>query len=836
MGSFYERRIVNADDIEIRHTLSDPLGGIVTPDDVELKLSNVDGFFNGTDMRGTAVDLTRFDREDAESVFEFSGTIMEQTINDDSVTVRLVSQDQDVLQTLIPRRTVTSSIFPLAHSEQGLGRTVPVVLGTVVSPYPLPYVTDNTSSNIYDYLVGEGSSYTAVSLYRDTAGDILSLVNSTEYSLNTTSYSGFTVARFPLRQVQFGGGLHTIYASVTGVQPEQNFGRAIRTVLTNSIWGLNQNNVDDTSFSSVESLSATVSSLACGGALLQSRPAVDVLNQLCMPQGMTLSKTNSNMWTLSIDQGSATATYQGRFGHGKGQHWNNVTEFGGLTRTPMRDAISKLHLDYAVDYRNNTYRNTVTRSVLSIGREKRIGNEFIQTGVTADKVVDYLSKRLIRGDQKASFTAGQEARNLKVGDLILYEAPQLSISSLGFKITEISRKLDTTRIAMEEWASSIYSYSEVSSIPPDITQPVEALWSVTTPTAPTSLLITGSGTVSDGQGGFSAFQVLHYNVTSEAYSQTYVRQRITTNSAWTTVAVNQTAGNSLSTRFDNLITGQTYALHVDRVNVLNPWLHAATEISSLRAPTDASGPTAPTSLAIVSQHLKNITFEWTASVDTDVQYYHWEVRTAASGGGTLVDEGNTEGPGTKVSLTLNQIAYSTTRYLRVLGHDWSNNDGAYSDSLSFSFSQIIAGDVGTDSIATVAVQDNAITDMGFSYTAGSTDVPDTEQQIELINVAADTLRGIVFLQGGFVSTIRTDTGSQDIFTEIRIRKDTITGTMLGYSAQQNPSQTSSMIACLSVGAIDVNPSSSQNYLLTARASVGSISVGYRYLSGLSTKR
>jgi hypothetical protein len=147
------------------------------------------------------------------------------------------------------------------------------------------------------------------------------------------------------------------------------------------------------------------------------------------------------------------------------------------------------------------------------------------------------------------------------------------------------------------------------------------------------------------------------------------------------------------------------------VNVLNPSLYRDTDITSKTAPSDASGPAAPTSLATISQHLKTITFGWTAPADKDVAYYHWEIRTAASGGGSVVVEGNTEGPGTKVTLTFTeaQIAYTTTRYLRILGYDWSGNIGTYSASLSFSFSQVVTGDITDLAITTAKIATANIT-------------------------------------------------------------------------------------------------------------------------------
>jgi hypothetical protein len=715
MGHLYERRILNADNIEVRHSLSDPVGGIITPDDVTLELSNTDGFFNGQDLRGTIVNLTRFDREDGESVSEFSGAISEQTITDDQAIVRLIGQDQDVLQTLIPKRTVTTSVFPLAHADQGAGRSIPIIFGETLSPYQVPYVTDNTSisdnatvpQQYCEYLIGEGTSYTQVSMYRNTIGDTLSLVSSMDYILNTTSYPGLTVAQFSKRQAMFTGGLHTLYATAIGMQPERNFIAAIRTTLTNSTWGLGQKIVE-TTFSSAESKLAAVGSLACDGVLVQPRPAIDILNQLCQVRGMTLSKTSSGAWTIALDQGSSTATFQSRFGHGAGQPWNNVITFNGFTRPPIRNAVSNLLLNYAVDYRaTNVYRYAASRSVSSRGRELRLNNDFIQTGQTADKVADYLSKRLIQGDLKATFSAGQDGRNLNVGDLILYDAPHLDVTSRPFRVTGISRKLDVTKVDVEGWASSIYSYTAASSIPPDVTLPIEIVWSTTTPAAVTSLSVVGSGVVANGQGGYSAFQTLGYAAPHELFAQTFVRQKTSANSQWTTVAVDQVNSATVSTRIDGLITGQTYDYRVSRVNIFNPSLYHDTDITSKTAPTDKIAPSAPTSLTVIDQQLKSLAVTFTPPPDLDVAKWHWEIRTVFN---SFLVEGDAEGSGLKVQLPpLNQLAYNTTYRVRLRGHDYSGNVGAYSSSLAFRFSQVGWEDLGGESVTAPAIGSGAIT-------------------------------------------------------------------------------------------------------------------------------
>jgi hypothetical protein len=842
MGTLYERRLLNAESLEIRHSLSDTLGGIIATDDVNIELSNTDGFFNNQDLRGTVVDVTLFDREDGSNLPSFSGKIAEQVLTDDRIRLRLTGQELDTIQGLLPGRTVTTSLFPEAHVEQGLGKAIPVVFGTDVGPYPTPYVGDDIANNQYDYLLGEGTQFFNTAFYRDSIGDILSLVNSTEYTISSSIYAGVTVARFPLRQAKFGGGLHTLYAYTDGRTAEQNFARAIWTTLTDSVWGLNTS-VDSASCSAAATRLDAIGLLSCNGVMWKQAPAIDVINQWLMVRGMTLSAVSSGVWSLTVDQTSSSIIYGATFGHGAGQPWNNVSEFGGLKRTSMQDLASTLVLDYAPDHRSGTMRLSVTRSVSTIGRERRIRNEFITNGATADKVIDYASKRLTTGDLKIHFVSGQDMRNLSVGDLFKYDAPRLGLSQQPFRIVSLSRKMDTTAVDAEAWTSAIYNYTQ-RTYPADITPPSETLWSATTPSPVTSLTIIGSGTVTDGQGGFTAFQTLRYNVpTSESYAQTFVRQRTSGNSQWLTVAVDQFTGVSLTTRIDGLVTGKVYDYRVSRVNMLTPSLAVNTDITSKAAPSDATAPGAPTTLAITDQHLKTITFQWTAPSDDDLAYYQWEIRTAASGGGSLVDSGDTEGPGAKVTLTLNQIAYSTTRYLRIRAVDWSGNVGSYSSSLSFSFTQIVTGDVGTDQITTPKIPDsnittpkindsaittpkvtnNAITVGGYYSNDAGTAVGDTEIEIGTLTLSTDG--GIVEVHGKADCLVDVAGGAGGNYTRmiLRIRKDSTSGTQLdlGRAGIFAPAGVDGeiVVTCALVG-YDASPATSQTYKLTAQRILG----------------
>ena len=245
-----------------------------------------------------------------------------------------------------------------------------------------------------------------------------------------------------------------------------------------------------------------------------------------------------------------------------------------------------------------------------------------------------------------------------------------------------------------------------------------------------------------------------------------------------------------------------------------------TMVATLVAPGDTTAPGAPTALTQVDKHLKTITFSWTKPADTDVAKYHWEIRTSASGGGSLVVEGDSEGPGQSTTITLNQIAYSTTRYLRVRAHDFSGNIGSYSASLSFSFAQVVTGDIGsgqvggteigTGAVATGNVAANAVTASGLYSINSSFGLSTSEQEIGTLTISTNG-GGVVIIAKARVGTTLNGDG-----ISLWLRKDTIsTGTQLDYGDFGIIGAYGDAVVTL-IG-FDSSPAATQTYKLSASA-------------------
>jgi len=681
----YERRILG--DPEVSRGLSDPLDGFAQVDEVTVELSNEEGFFNGRDLRGELLNLRRFDRYSTELLLELTGRVVAQSLLPDRISLRVASQDLDELQTVIPRLTVTSTLFAQAH-QSALGTPIPIIFGNV-KKLELTFVSDDIVLNRYDYLLGDSSVVSAATaVYRDTIGDTLGLVPPAEYT--TVVVGSYRLIRFTKRQISFGGGLHRIYADLTGLVTQRNFARAIQYILQ-TILGLS---ISTASFAAGATALDGIGSLFCDGVILDQRPAMDYLRQLCQVRGIRLSKDTLGAWTITVD--TQESTIHATFGIGRNQPWRNVQSVDGVDNTPLSEAIKTLYLDYRKEWRSGEYRLTVSRAVLTRGREERIQNDFISESITGDKTVDYLGKRKFYEDQRIRFTAGQEGRRLTELQLFKFDSPTLlSISNKTYRTISVRRSISSVDIVGVAWDPNIYVYS-VGTIPAEPSGDIDTELANTTPAAVTALILQSSGVVETLDGGFEAFMVLQYTVPVETFAQTIVRFRRNGTTSWQTAAVNGETGSGKQTRINGLVTGLAYDFRVSRVNLLNASLEATTDLLNQLAPGDTTAPAAPGTPTILDQHLKTITPVWTAPADKDVKEYEWDVRTAANGAGTLVTSGKSGGP--KTTLTLNQIGYGTTRHFRVRAIDWSGNIGAYSSSVSFSFSKVVQTDMGGGSV------------------------------------------------------------------------------------------------------------------------------------------
>lgn len=489
-GTPYHGRIM--DEPTVERQFVNTFWGWTEVSRLTLRLANADNALDSlysTDIRGTPVVLKRYDVVTATTITEFTGTLTDAALGLGHLEITAADPDLSAFERPVPNGVVEATTFPRAVD---LGQTLAVIFGNVVR-HRLLYVNDEVAANVYDYLVGRGSlAVTAV--YRKGPNDTLHLVGASEYTVETTRYTGFTTIRFTIRQVDFNNAFHVLYADVTGLAAERNFARAVKTLLSDADYGLGLP-VDATSFTTAEADLDAVGGLLCDGAMTEQRAAQDVLRELLIVRGMRLGRTSTGSWTCTVDTQQTNTRMALRDGPGSGER--NLLGVGQRRRPSSDQAVR----DYILRFRHDTIlpesRLEVRRNVhLGYGRDVIVHHAFIRDTTTADKVVHYLAKRELYGSETLDVQVTQEGRQLQPGELVTVTYAPLAISGTTWEVRQISKTLDRVRCLLGTWSSGFYDYT-AGTLPTDISVPTPAviasLGDTTAPDAATAIAARQAG-------------------------------------------------------------------------------------------------------------------------------------------------------------------------------------------------------------------------------------------------------------------------------------------------------------------------------------------------------
>ena len=455
----------------VERSYFDAFYGVTGATSVSFRLVNADGALDAlhtADLRGTTLTLTRYDEESGTGVTEFTGKVSTTALGEGWVEVRAVAPDLSVFEQPVPLGTVLASTFPNARD---LGVPIPVVFGNI-ERHRCPYVNDDRTNDQYDYLVGRGA-LTVDQMYRLAGDGTLHKIETSEYTVETTRYAGLTTVRFPRRQVDWQNALFPIYADVTGLSAERNFARAVRTLLSDTTYGLSQS-VNAASFNAAEAqldptTGTEVTGLYCDGVLAEPRAALDVLRELLLVRGMRLDANASGEWMVSVDALQADVRMAVRDGAGAGER-NLLAVLTPRERPPLENTVRDYRLAYRWDALSG-YRLEVKRAVhKGVGRDVLLQHRFLRDSGAADKVAHYLSRREIHGNEVVDVAVAQEARQAAPGDRVTLTYAPLAYTCAPMEVRQISKALDRILMRLAPWSCAFYSYS-CGTLPDDLAFP-----------------------------------------------------------------------------------------------------------------------------------------------------------------------------------------------------------------------------------------------------------------------------------------------------------------------------------------------------------------------------
>lgn len=458
----YNGRLVRDPTIDRR--LMNVFWGITEIADVTFSLANADGLltalFTGGDIREQPITITRYDLASGIIAEEYHARISSIGLVDGTIVLTASSPALTLFEQLVPSKLIDKTTYPKAVS---VDVPIPVVFGNV-SQAPLPYICDDTLINQYVYVVGYGVIDVAA-VYRDGPNDTLVTITTAEYSVSTTLYPGMTVIVFPIRQVNFFGGFHQIFADV--LAPSRSFVNAIQQVITDTTWGLGQQ-IDAGTFATAEQDLLDFSGMFCDGVIGAQAQAQDLLRLLMIVRGMRLGFNSSNQWTLVVDKVPPSISMRMRDGTGDGER--NIQQAGQRQLVHTTDAISLYKVKYRLNFPKGgtsaAFDFTQSRVVNGFGKETVLEQPFIRDHETADRVTDYLAKREKFSQDSCDFEITQEARQLREGDLVqVTYVPNGYVETL-VEVREIEKKTDGNHVVVAGWDASIFVY-QPGTLPTD---------------------------------------------------------------------------------------------------------------------------------------------------------------------------------------------------------------------------------------------------------------------------------------------------------------------------------------------------------------------------------
>ena len=490
-SSYFEPRLFSTEDLQattgfyhgrlmthpvVDRSFSDVFWGMTEVSRTVIQLDNADNVLDAIytgDPRGKTLTLRRYDRQAGTVAVEFTGVIDDAIWSPGVIELSAVSPDLSVFEQLIPRGTVTAASGIAGNVDSttavDLGEGVSVIHGTVTR-HKLVYVNDDVVNDVYDYLVGVGN-LTVTAVYRDGPDTTLHAAAATEYSIVYGVYGNTTIVRFLHRQINFQNGFHTIYADVTGLSAERNFVRGIRTMLSDTVYGLGQT-INAASFDAAEALLDPVTGTAVTGLYLDGifnpRPARDCLRDLLMIRGMRLDVNALGEWTITVDTEQTVEKLLIQDGTGVGER--TLLGIRNRRRPAISEKTRNLILRFRLDPLDENLRLEVRRTVNTTGTDRIIEHPYIRDTTTADKTVYYLATREKFGLETVDVDVGQEGRALSAGDLVRLTYAPLGYSAVTMEIRRMRKQIDRVSLVLGAWTPDFYGYS-AGALPTDPARP-----------------------------------------------------------------------------------------------------------------------------------------------------------------------------------------------------------------------------------------------------------------------------------------------------------------------------------------------------------------------------
>jgi len=309
--------------------------------------------------------------------------------------------------------------------SNAIGKTIPLYYGQNYN-IPLYYIWRNYTSDVYIYQTSllRTTNSSIDNVYRD-----LELVDSGEW---TAALPYKTSINFTLEQLSFASTLHNMTADIKG-HVTTSFGYTENPVECFQDWLTYQVGItcDTTSFSAAATVADNLG-LKLGGGIFGELEATDWKDQFLLAcRGARFFKGVDGQYEIEIPEYQSTTD---------ADFTPDNMEIISDETTSTDTFVNTIIVNYYLNLSNGKYGYVNEQTCgRNYGTTKEYNLRFVNDHATASRITQYLKNKFLGNDRTIVFRTGQDAGNLKNGDIIGVTHFNPQLDDARFEIKSIKR-------------------------------------------------------------------------------------------------------------------------------------------------------------------------------------------------------------------------------------------------------------------------------------------------------------------------------------------------------------------------------------------------------------
>ena len=502
------------------------------------------------------------------------------------------------------------------------------------------------------------------------------------------------MVRFTRDQRDTGGRLMRIQADLFSLEFDQNFAAAERFVVSNSVYGLGLP-VSTAAYATAIQEYRTAQ-YVIGHGLFQSVSGGEVLRYLHV-RGAYLQRNASGEYEEIVDSASLHTATPAALGQVDG-YWENC-EIRRQSLLSLQQRVRSLTVHGIFDRGfsgSGSFLMNAKRTRDEDGRDETLRNPFLGDDSTVDRECDYVFKTLVSLDSQVEVLALSEFIGQEIRKLIAVHSPNMYFSGDEYQILRWQLQGAQLLISLGQWNPLLLTYEQNGEISPDTRAASITDFSLTIPSAPSSVSAVANGTRT-GSNGTSMEALILVTGTAPSTNVNYLIFRAFqpgSISPQMEIPVPVQPGEIKSVTFATP-PGLLYDYHVLARNTQNAPGYQdgiAVVVSSILSPGDTSVPSAPTAIALRQSGTKTVEIVVTMTEPADWSVTEVYRNTVAVAGGTRIDAA-------KKKVFHDQLPnYGEVWYYSARVKDNTGNLSGFSPVAGMTISRLGSNDYGDSSV------------------------------------------------------------------------------------------------------------------------------------------